>query len=396
MASKKEYDPYKDYTPGTYTESDVVKNAEKDANYWKGQDFKDLQLEDFKNSQQTTDVWNQYNNLKGPGDFNFAHQQGWDDIINKINNREQFTYDVNGDALYQQYKDQFITGGKMAMMDTMGQAAAMTGGYGNSYAQSVGQQAYQGHLQQLTDKIPELYSLALSKYQMEGDDLYKQHGLYTDLFNRDYGMHRDTVADYKDERSHLLDLWGKSHAVDVDKYTINRDNTVAENESYNANLANKQDLAWKVYTDLRDTEYGRWMDDETLKKLAIEVANSNIAQQKADDIAAAENTRQQDKWDLEKKQYDTDDSVVDFSGLTPNGNPNPNPNAEPTGDEFTGKTYDEAVKYIKDHGGVNAASLRTANEFTREKRMSGGVTIGGKKFTNYQEYLKAYIEWATT
>jgi hypothetical protein len=32
----------------------------------------------------------------------------------------------------------------MAMMDTMGKAAGLTGGYGSPYAQQVGQQAYQG------------------------------------------------------------------------------------------------------------------------------------------------------------------------------------------------------------------------------------------------------------
>ena len=67
-----------------------------------------------------------------------------DDIMNRIMNREQFNYDLNADALYQQYKDQYIHGGNLAMQDTMGQATAMTGGYGNSYAQSAGQQTYQG------------------------------------------------------------------------------------------------------------------------------------------------------------------------------------------------------------------------------------------------------------
>ena len=74
-----------------------------------------------------------------PGDYQSAWQTQLDDILNQILNREKFSYDLNGDALYQQYKDLFTTQGKMAMMDTMGQAQAMTGGYGNSYAQTVGQ-----------------------------------------------------------------------------------------------------------------------------------------------------------------------------------------------------------------------------------------------------------------
>lgn len=358
---------YKEYKPGTYADSDAVKGALNELNTLKAQEFKDLQLEDFKNSQQTTDAWNQYNNLKGPGDFNFAHQQGWDDIINKINNREKFSYDVNGDALYQQYKDQYVTGGKMAMMDTMGQAAAMTGGYGNSYAQSVGQQAYQGYLQQLNDKIPELYSLALSKYQMEGDDLYKQHGLYTDLFNRDYGMHRDAVGDFQYQQSHLLDLWGKSHAVDVDKYNIYRDNTVAETESYNSNLANKQDLAFKIYTDLRDTEYGRYMDNETLKKLAIEVANDNTYKEEQTRIADAELKAKQD--------------AIDFKALE---------------EKYEG--YISPEELAKQQKAENSEATKTfkASVMTRTElgRRGFQTQVGGKtkRFDNYQQYIDAVLE----
>lgn len=119
------------------------------------------------------------------------YQSQWqsqlDDTIGKILNREKFSYDLNGDALYQQYKDRYVGQGRMAMMDTMGQAQAMTGGYGNSYAQSVGQQTYQNYLQGLNDKIPELYNLALSKYQMEGDQLKDQYSILGNREAQDYG-----------------------------------------------------------------------------------------------------------------------------------------------------------------------------------------------------------------
>ena len=118
------------------------------------------------------------------------------DIYNQIMNREKFSYDLNGDALYQQYKDKYIQQGKMAMMDTMGQAQAMTGGYGNSYAQSVGQQAYQSSLQNLNDIVPELYQLALNQYNQEGQELYNQAALLGQQEDREYGIHRDKVSDY--------------------------------------------------------------------------------------------------------------------------------------------------------------------------------------------------------
>ena len=90
-------------------------------------------------------------------------------------NREDFQYDVNADALYRHYKDQYTQLGKRAMQDTMGQAAALTGGYGSSYAQNVGQQAYQSYLSKADDVIPELYQLAYQRYQDQGERLYKTY-----------------------------------------------------------------------------------------------------------------------------------------------------------------------------------------------------------------------------
>ena len=112
--------------------------------------------------------------------------QSSDDILDRILNREDFSYDLDGDALYQQYKDQYLQQGKLAMQDTMGQAAALTGGYGNSYAQTVGQQAYNQYLGQLNAVVPELYSLARSRYTQEGNDLWNLYNAYADREAQDY------------------------------------------------------------------------------------------------------------------------------------------------------------------------------------------------------------------
>lgn len=139
-----------------------------------------------------------------PGQYQSAWQSQIGDMMDKILNREKFNYDLNGDALYQQYKDQYTMQGQKAMMDTMGQAQAMTGGYGNSYAQTVGQQAYQGQLQQLNDKIPELYSLALNQYNQEGQNLLNQYGLMVDQDNLEYGRHQDSLTNWQNEYDRLL------------------------------------------------------------------------------------------------------------------------------------------------------------------------------------------------
>ena len=157
-----------------------------------------------------------------PGDYKSTWQSQINDILQQILNREKFSYDLNGDALYQQYKDQYMTQGKMAMMDTMGQAQAMTGGYGNSYAQSVGQQAYQGHLQELNNKIPELYQLALNKYQMEGDALTDKYALLAQQEEQEYGRYRDQLGDWQDERNYLTDRYDTERDYDYNKWLDDR------------------------------------------------------------------------------------------------------------------------------------------------------------------------------
>ena len=195
-----------------------------------------------------------------PGSYQSAWQTQLNDIINKIQNREKFSYDLNGDALYQQYKDQFDTQGKMAMMDTMGQAAALTGGYGSSYGQAVGQQAYQGYLQQLNDQIPELYQLALSKYQQEGDAMYDQAALMAQMEDQDYGRYRDTVSDYYTELDRLTNDSRYQGEQDYGKWADGRDFSYGQfiddrNLTYQQGRDQKADEQWQAEFDEAKRQY---------------------------------------------------------------------------------------------------------------------------------------------
>ena len=172
-----------------------------------------------------------------PGEYQSAWQTQLNDTLSKILNREKFSYDLNGDMLYNQYKDQYTTQGKLAMMDTMGQAAAMTGGYGNSYAQTAGQQAYQGYLQQLNDKIPELYQMALNQYNQEGDDLYNQAALMAQQEDQDYGRYRDSVSDYNAELSRLTE---DARYKASDEYTKWADQTNMDYSMYRDDVSDNQ------------------------------------------------------------------------------------------------------------------------------------------------------------
>lgn len=153
-----------------------------------------------------------------PGSYQSPWQASLDEALKKIQNREKFSYDFNADALYQQYKDRYIQQGQQAMMDTMGQASAMTGGYGNSYAQTAGQQTYQGYLQGLNDKIPELAALAQDAYNQETQNLYNQFAMYGDLENQDYNRYRDQMSDYNAALDRLQNRYDTEREWDYNKY----------------------------------------------------------------------------------------------------------------------------------------------------------------------------------
>lgn len=117
------------------------------------------------------------------------------ELYDKIVNRQPFKYDYASDPLYGQYRESYTQQGKQAMRDTMGQAAALTGGYGSSYGQAVGQQQYDAYLQRLNDVLPELYGMARDVYADEGNVLNTQLSLAGAMRDAEYNQFRDAVGD---------------------------------------------------------------------------------------------------------------------------------------------------------------------------------------------------------
>lgn len=83
------------------------------------------------------------------------------------------------------------------MEDTLGKAAALTGGYASSYAQSAGQQAYNGYLQELAALVPELRQAALAEYQQEGKALQNQYSMLDAQEKADYDRWQEARGDWQ-------------------------------------------------------------------------------------------------------------------------------------------------------------------------------------------------------
>ena len=174
-------------------------------------------------------------------------------LYDQIMNREKFVYDVNKDPMYRQYRNQYMQNGQRAMQDTIGQAAALAGGYGSSWGSTAGFQAYQQYLQALNDKIPELEQRAFERYQYEGDELRNNMSLSLDMDTRDYGRYRDTVEDWKDDRTFeygryrdAMQDWKDDRAFE---YGVYRDSV--------SDYYNDRNFGWTMY----DAEANREMNN---------------------------------------------------------------------------------------------------------------------------------------
>lgn len=109
------------------------------------------------------------------------------DIMSQIENRPQFSYDFNTDPLFQNALQGAMSAGQTAMQDTIGQASALTGGYGSTYATSAANQAYNEFVKGAYDALPEYYGIARNAYDQEGQDLYNRLGMYQTADETEYG-----------------------------------------------------------------------------------------------------------------------------------------------------------------------------------------------------------------
>ena len=327
---------YKDYV-----ESEAVKKLKEQASAYNT----------YKESQAVIDSYNAYKQQEANKVADWTggtYGQSLKDQMDKINNREKFTYDLNGDALYQQYKDQYMTQGRLASADAIGQASAMTGGYGNSYAATVGNQAYQGYLQKLNDVVPELYSMAYNRYQQEGQDMKDMYSMLQNAYNTEYGEHRDKVSDYNTELARLQDAYYNEKDFDYSKFSTDRD-------FYNTAYNNERTYDYGQYSDAYNRAFGNYQQSVAESQWQKEYA---LQKSQADQSATINALKQQ----LENQQITNEQIVKDMKKAASS----------------------EATQTFE-------ASILTSRELAKRGYTT---TIGGKtqRFDNHTQYVEAVME----
>lgn len=195
------------------------------------------------------------------------YQTQIDDLMNEILNRPEFSYDPETDPRYAAFRKEYQREGQRATADTMGQYAAMTGGMPSTAATVAAQQAGDYYSAQMADRIPELYQLAYSMYQDEGDNMRLNMDMLTALEQGDYNKYLNLLSQYNTDRNFAYgvysDEWNRNYQLDRDdisdsrydmewNYGVNRDQI--SDQRY------EDETAWnrEQYTD--ETEYARALE----------------------------------------------------------------------------------------------------------------------------------------
>ena len=111
-------------------------------------------------------------------DSNEGYQVAAGDIVatgsavadNGSSGSETYSYepfDFFGDPLFQAYQSMYMGNAQKAMKGAIADSALLTGGYGNSFGQVAGQQAYADVMDDFYTAIPSLFSAAYSVYDSE-------------------------------------------------------------------------------------------------------------------------------------------------------------------------------------------------------------------------------------
>lgn len=177
--------------------------------------------------------------LLNKGDFAFSENEWLKNVKDGIKNHDDFSYDVNSDALYQQLVNQYVQQGKMASADVMGKAAGMTGGYGNSYANTVGNQVYQSYLQQLNNEVPALYESALNQHNMKKQALYDEYALLMNEYDREYDEYNRLLKSLEGAKE--TDSNNDNNSAEIINDIRNKAKTFTDNDALDSYLTKQRD-----------------------------------------------------------------------------------------------------------------------------------------------------------
>lgn len=184
--------------------------------------------------------------------------------LGDIQNYGDFKYDLNADLLYQNAVDNYMLQGQKAMMDTNAAAAALSGGYGNSWAASVGNQAYQDYITQANNMIPQFQQMALNTWQ---SGLDRRMGVYDAISQQ--------LANELSIEDMAFAIWAQNEANAANAHNMNSQGAFNEWSSGLEQLLGQYDVTKDYYSTLEALQKASGGSGTSQKTTTTQAATGN-------------------------------------------------------------------------------------------------------------------------
>lgn len=211
--------------------------------------------------------------------YNQKYGDMYDEQLEKLRNREEFSYHAEDDPVYQSYKQQYNREGKRATEDTAGIYSALTGGMGNSSAVTAAAQTGQYWNDKLMDVIPQLagdaYDRYVKEFELDRQALADILDVDSHLFEREYNANRDTISDMRDAQDYAYQRDRDTAQMNYEKEKDIADRQ-EEHDQWNANLADSSEK-WKAQLAAQ-TKQEDWDNALKLYQTSGEIPNDAVAQ----------------------------------------------------------------------------------------------------------------------
>ena len=264
-----------DPTQNTMYQDFISKYDRDQGPQWTGGEFDYTQVPEYKNFQD------QYGNQQAPqygGDpyqaqrdaALAAYGESWggsdyqrqrDEHLQNAANMK-WNYNPDTDPVWQALQKQYRREGQRATEDTLGRAAAMTGGMPSTAAVSAASQAGNYYASQLSDRLPQVYQDAYNRYLQEYQRQLGLSDAYAGFDNTEY----QRWLQGQQQNLDLANAYNQYGLQDYSKYqdTLNQWNTdrnFARNMAMDAVNMSRQDFYDKygMYQD----EYKQWQDQRS-------------------------------------------------------------------------------------------------------------------------------------
>ncbi len=134
-----------------------------------------------------------------------SYAQMRDELLEGLLHAEPFAFDLNADALYRQYRDAYTRQGLAGARNAYAGAAALTGGYANSYAESVSAQTYNSYMDMLNERGTEIYDAAYKRHTDANSDRLALIRLLNGLDSEEYDRQQDEKKAQKEAEQTAYD-----------------------------------------------------------------------------------------------------------------------------------------------------------------------------------------------